>query len=81
MGTAYRFMQWLTFPAHLKWTLHPVPEGLTGQLKYMVKEIFTFETLYRFNRRLWVGTFCMHMAMPGAVLFFILNLMAGTKLL
>jgi nitrate reductase gamma subunit len=78
-GTAYRFVQWLTFPAHLKWTLHPVPEGLAGQLKYMVKEIFTFETLYRFNRRLWVGTFCMHMAMLGAALFLVLNLIGWTQ--
>jgi len=78
-GTAWQFVRWLRMPSHLKWTLHPVPEGLTGQLKYMVKEIFTFETLYRFNRRLWVGTFCMHMAMLGAVLFLVLNLIGWTQ--
>jgi nitrate reductase gamma subunit len=78
-GTAWQFVRWLRMPAHVKWTLHPVPQGLTGQLKYMVKEIFTFETLYRFNRRLWVGTFCMHMAMLGAVVFLVLNLIGWTQ--
>jgi [DsrC]-trisulfide reductase subunit M len=79
LGTAWRFIRWLSLPTHLKWTLYPVPEGIAGQLKYMVKEIFTFETLYKFNRRLWVGTFCMHMAMLGAVLFLILNLIGWTQ--
>lgn len=78
-GTAWRFVHWLTMPKHLKWTLHPVPKGLTGQLTYMLREIFTFETLYRFNRRLWVGTFCMHMAMLGAVVFLALNLAGFTQ--
>src|SRR5512135_3731513 len=78
-GTARQFVRWLRMPTHVKWTLHPVPKGLAGQLKYMVKEIFTFETLYRFNRRLWVGTFCMHMAMLGAVVFLILNLIGWTQ--
>jgi nitrate reductase gamma subunit len=78
-GTGWRFVHWLRMPAHLKWTLHPVPEGLAGQLRYMMKEIFTFETLYRFNRPLWIGTFCMHMAMLGTVLFLILNLVGWTK--
>jgi nitrate reductase gamma subunit len=78
-GTGWRFVQWLALPAHVKWTLHPVPEGFASQLKYMAKEIFTFETLYRFNRRLWVGTFCMHMAMLGAVLFLVLNLIGWTQ--
>ncbi len=74
LGSAWRFVRWLSLPPHLKWTLYPVPEGLAGQLRYMAKEMFTFETLYKFNRRLWFGSFCMHMAMVGAVLFFILYL-------
>jgi len=74
MGTAWRFARWLSLPPHVKWTLYPVPEGLTGQLRYMAKEMFTFETLYKFNRRLWFGSFSLHMAMAGAVLFFILYL-------
>jgi nitrate reductase gamma subunit len=74
LSTAWRFVRWLSLPPHVKWTLYPVPEGLAGQLKYMVKEMFTFETLYKFNRRLWFGSFSMHMAMAGAVLFFILYL-------
>ena len=78
-GTAWRFVRWLSMPKHLKWTLHPVPKGLTGQLNYMLKEIFTFETLYRFNRRLWVGSFCMHMAMLGAAVFLVLNLLGWTQ--
>jgi len=73
--TAWRFVRWLSLPPHLKWTLYPVPEGIVGQLKYMAKEMFTFETLYKFNRRLWVGSFCMHMAMVGVALFFIIYLM------
>ena len=81
LGTAWRFIHWLFLPAHVKWTLYPVPEGLAGQLKYMAKEMFTFETLYKFNRRLWFGSFSMHMAMVGAVLFFILYLTGlSTKL-
>jgi nitrate reductase gamma subunit len=78
-GTGWRFAHWLRMPAHLKWTLHPVPEGLAGQLRYMLKEIFTFETLYRFNRRLWVGTLCMHMAMLGVVVFLVLNLIGWSQ--
>src|SRR5512136_8737 len=81
LGTAWRFIHWLFLPAHVKWTLYPVPEGLAGQLTYMAKEMFTFETLYKFNRRLWFGSFSMHMAMVGAVLFFILYLVGwSTKL-
>ena len=72
--TAWRFVHWLSLPAHVKWTLYPAPEGIAGQLRYMAKEMFTFETLYKFNRRLWFGSFSMHMAMAGAVLFFILYL-------
>jgi nitrate reductase gamma subunit len=74
LSTAWRFVRWLSLPPHVKWTLYPVPEGLTGQLRYMAKEMFTFETLYKFNRRLWFGSFSLHMAMVGAVLFFILYL-------
>jgi len=74
LGTGWRFAHWLSLPAHVKWTLYPVPEGIPGQLKYMVKEMFTFETLYKFNRRLWIGSFAMHVAMAGSVLFFILYL-------
>ena len=81
LGTAWRFVRWLSLPPHLKWTLYPVPEGLAGQLRYMAKEMFTFETLYKFNRRLWFGSFSMHMAMAGTVLFFILYLAGwSTKL-
>lgn len=81
LGTAGRFVRWLSMPPHVKWTLYPVPEGLAGQLRYMAKEMFTFETLYKFNRRLWLGSFCMHMAMAGTVLFFILYLAGwSTKL-
>ena len=81
LGTAWRFIHWLLLPAHVKWTLYPVPEGLTGQLRYMAKEMFTFETLHKFNRRLWFGSFAMHMAMVGAVLFFVLYLAGlSTKL-
>jgi nitrate reductase gamma subunit len=74
LSTAWRFVRWLSLPPHVKWTLYPVPEGIAGQLKYMLKEMFTFETLYKFNRRLWFGSFSMHMAMVGAALFFILYL-------
>lgn len=74
MGTAWRFARWLSLPPHVKWTLYPVPEGLTGQLRYMAKEMFTFETLYKFNRRLWFGSFSLHMAMVGFAVFFILYL-------
>ena len=81
LGSAWRFIHWLSLPAHVKWTLYPVPVGLTGQLRYMAKEMFTFETLYKFNRRLWFGSFPMHMAMVGTVLFFILYLAGwSTKL-
>jgi len=81
LGTAWRFVRWLSLPPHLKWTLYPVPEGLAGQLRYMAKEMFTFETLYKFNRPLWFGSFSMHMAMAGAVLFFTLYLAGwSTKL-
>ncbi|MDD1712154.1 MAG: respiratory nitrate reductase subunit gamma [Methanoregulaceae archaeon] len=79
VGTAWRFIHWLSLPVHVKWTLYPVPTGIAGQLKYMVKEIFTFETLYRFNRRLWAGTFTMHMAMLGFVIFLVLCLMGWTS--
>ncbi len=75
LGSALRFVRWLSMPPHVKWTLYPVPEGLAGQLRYMVKEMFTFETLYKFNRRLWFGSFSMHMAMAGAVAFFILYML------
>lgn len=78
LGSAWRFVRWRSMPAHVKWALYPVPEGVAGQLKYMAKEMFTFETLYRFNRRLWVGSFSMHMAMAGAVLFFIVYLLGGS---
>ena len=74
LGTGWRFIRWLSLPPHLKWTLYPVPKGIPGQLRYMAKEMFTFETLYKFNRRLWVGSFAMHVAMAGFVLFFILYL-------
>jgi len=74
LGTAWRFVRWLSLPPHVKWTLYPVPEGLTGQLRYMAKEMFTFETLYKYNRRLWFGSFSMHMAMVGFAVFFILYL-------
>jgi len=74
LGTLWRFLRWLFLPAHVKWTLYPVPAGIPEQLRYMAKEIFTFETLYNFNRPLWIGTFSLHMAMGGAVLFFILYL-------
>ena len=74
LSTAWRFVRWLSLPPHVKWTLYPVPEGLTGQLRYMAKEMFTFETLYKFNRRLWFGSFSMHMAMVGFAVFFILYL-------
>ncbi len=74
IGTAWRFVHWLCMPAHVKWTLYPLPEGFAGQFRYMLKEIFTFETLYRFNRRLWIGTFFMHMAMLWFLLFLILYL-------
>jgi nitrate reductase gamma subunit len=80
LGTAWRFVRWLSLPPHVKWTLYPVPEGLTGQLRYMAKEMFTFETLYKFNRRLWYGSFSMHMAMAGAVLFFILYLLGWSTI-
>ena len=69
LGTVLRVVHWMRQPAHLKWTLYPVPEGLSGQLRYMAKEIFTFATLYRFNRRLWIGTYALHMAMGGFVIF------------
>lgn len=68
-GTAWRVVHWLRQPPHLKWTLHPVPKGLSGQIRYMVTEIFTFETVYRFNRPLWIGTYALHMAMGWFVLF------------
>lgn len=71
IGTAWRFARWLSRPPHVKWTLYPVPEGLGGQLRYMFKEMFTFETLYKFNRRLWAGSFVMHMAMAGFAVCFV----------
>jgi len=74
LSTAWRFVRWMSLPPHVKWTLYPAPEGFTGQLKYMAKEMFTFAALYKFNRRLWFGSLSMHMAMAGAVLFFILYL-------
>lgn len=78
LGTGWRFIRWLSLPAHVKWTLYPVPEGIPGQLRYMAKEMFTFETLYKFHRRLWIGSFAMHVAMAGFVLFFILYLLGGS---
>ncbi|MDD5167268.1 MAG: hypothetical protein PHN75_00485 [Syntrophales bacterium] len=69
LGTAWRLIHWLLQPAHLKWTLYPVPEGVSGQLAYMLKEILTFGTLYHFNRRLWIGTYALHMAMGGFAIF------------
>ena len=74
LGTGWRFVHWLLLPAHVKWTLYPVPEGIPGRLGYMAKEMFTFETLYKFNRRLWIGSFAMHMAMVGFAALFILYL-------
>ncbi|PKN34040.1 MAG: hypothetical protein CVU61_10645 [Deltaproteobacteria bacterium HGW-Deltaproteobacteria-19] len=74
LGTAWRFLRWRSLPAHLKWTLYPFPKGTAGQLKYMAGEIFTFGTIYRFNRRLWIGAYVLHMAMGGFVLFSILYL-------
>jgi nitrate reductase gamma subunit len=74
LGTAWRITRWLRLPSHVKWTLYPIPEGLADQLQYMAWEIFTFETLYRFNRRLWFGTYALHMAMGGLLLFLLLNI-------
>ncbi|HOI75693.1 MAG TPA: hypothetical protein PLO63_16225 [Syntrophales bacterium] len=74
LGTAVRFIRWRSLPAHVKWTLYPFPKDAAGQLKYMAGEIFTFGTLYHFNRRLWIGAYALHMAMGGFVLLFILYL-------
>jgi len=72
IGTGWRFVRWMSLPPHVKWTLYPKPEGLVGQLGYMFREMFTFETLYKFNRPLWAGSFVMHMAMLGFAVSFIL---------
>ncbi|MDQ5988031.1 MAG: sulfate reduction electron transfer complex DsrMKJOP subunit DsrM [Syntrophus sp. SKADARSKE-3] len=69
LGTALRIIHWLRQPAHVKWTLYPVPVNVTEQLTYMLKEILTFGTVYQFNRRLWIGTYSLHMAMAGFVIF------------
>lgn len=62
----------MSLPPHVKWTLYPVPEGTGGQLRYMLREMITFETLHRFNRRLWIWSYAMHMAMAGFSIFFVI---------
>ncbi len=79
LGTAWRLIRWQRLPVHVKWTLYPVPAGWAAQLKFMIREILTFGTLYRFNRHLWAGTYILHLAMGGFVLSIFLTLTGLTS--
>jgi len=70
LGLAWRALGWALAPRHLKWTLYPPPQGLTGQLVFMAKEIVVFRALLRNSRALWLGAWTFHVAMALMGLWF-----------
>jgi nitrate reductase gamma subunit len=62
-GCALRVRRYSQAPLHLRWELYPVPQGHSGQLKFMIPEILFLKNLWETNRPLWYRSFAFHLGL------------------
>jgi nitrate reductase gamma subunit len=62
-GCAARAVRYARQPFHLRWEIHPVPRGRSGQLKVMVPEILFLKGLWEFNRTMWFASYPFHLGL------------------
>ena len=73
-GCAARAWWYARFPAHLRWELYPVPQGVVARAWFTAREILLLHALHESNRRLWYRSFPFHaglylMVAGGCALF------------
>lgn len=73
-GAVSRVTTWMRTPNKLNWRLYPFPHGMVEETKYIIEEWMSFQTLFRHNRRLWLGSYAFHVALVGLIVWFILFL-------
>jgi len=66
-----RIKNWASMPHNLKWSLYPMPVTYKEQIKFMLKEILSFKSVFHNNRRLWIGGWIFHIGMALIVLWFL----------
>ena len=71
LSMLFRVRKWAGTPHPVKWSLHPIPEGMGGQAQFMAREIFTFKSVWQNNRPLWIGSFPFHVSMALIVLWLV----------
>jgi nitrate reductase gamma subunit len=75
IGAIYRVINWMRIPNKLNWKLFPTPKGLIGEGMYIVEEWVSFKTLFRNNRRVWLGSYAFHLSIVGLICWLILFLL------
>ncbi|MEM2982766.1 MAG: respiratory nitrate reductase subunit gamma [Candidatus Bathyarchaeia archaeon] len=74
IGAIFRVITWIRIPNKLNWKLFPTPEGLIGEGMYIIGEWVSFKTLFRNNRRVWLGSYAFHLSIVGLIIWLILFL-------
>ena len=72
VGAVYRVTMWIRTPNKLNWRLYPFPHGMIEETQFIIEEWMSFKTLFRHNRRLWLGSYGFHVAIVALVVWLIL---------
>lgn len=77
-GILYRVGSWSKAPKKLNWKLYPVPEGLKGEVTYILEEWVSFKMLFRHHRAVWLGSYVFHLSLVALGVWFLLLLLGAT---
>lgn len=74
-GAIYRVGSWATAPKKLNWKLYPVPRGSIAEGAFILEEWASFKMLFRHNRAIWLGSYCLHLSLVALGLWFLFLLL------
>lgn len=68
VGFIYRILVWWTIPAPLKIPLTPAPAGYGGATFRLATEVLIFNSLFKADKQLWVGSWLFHVSFALIIL-------------
>ncbi len=75
IGVLARVGKWLSVPVPLKVPLTPGPTTYPGVVIRLAKEVFLFRSLFKGEKKLWVGAWTFHIFLLTTLIIHVINLL------
>lgn len=74
IGLLYRLISWVTVPVPIRMPVTPAPISRLGVIGRMSMEFFTFRSLSKANKKLWLGGWIFHILLGITLIIHLINI-------